>query len=112
LAVPTDGNEREIGFENRAESQHRLSRPRQRSVPEEIHSRGRRGEEQFLPADCKGRSKTELNNLGIPRAALYTMNWLRIMWGGVLSNRMFLVRLSGWMFEPWISMIWKDHACG
>ena len=69
------------------------------SAPVEIHLTGRRRDEQFLPAYCQGRSKAELNHLGIPRAALYTLNWLRIMRGGGI-RRMFLVSLSfyvdGW----------------
>ena len=55
LAVPTDGNGREIGFENRTGSHRRLSV--RVSAQVEIHLTGRRREELFLPPDCNGTFK-------------------------------------------------------
>ena len=85
MAVPTVGNEREIGFENRSEVAARAvgqwSKVRCRAcsrlfpwkytqqVGVTVHR-----EEQFLPAYCAGRSKAELNNTGISCAALSTLN--------------------------------------
>ena len=54
-----------------------------------------------------GRSKTEFNNLGIPRAALYTLNWLRIMRGGAIRTNVLCetIVLCGWWSEPHVRVM-------